>query len=860
MTTPMRRQYLRIKKQFPNTIVFFRLGDFYETFDDDAKLVSEVCDIVLTSRPVGKGQRVPLAGVPYHAVDNYLARLISTGYKVAIVEQIEEQGAKGLMGREVVRVVTPGTILEPTLLVENRNNYLAAVATDSSRVGLAFVDISTGEFRTTQLDGPLAWQQATEELGRLQPSEVLVSDRMELPGSWLAIESVSRYADWHFDRDNAKRVLLEHFGVASLDGYGCGGMPLAISAAGAIVGYLGETQKAALQQLTQLTTYTTTDFMTLDAATRRNLELTSTIRGGAVQGSLLGVLDETRTAMGGRMLRQWISQPLLDQAVLRERQDGVLIFYEDTSHRVGLRDLLRQVSDLERLMNRVVQRAARPRELMGLRDSLQIVEKLLPLLAEIETLAASSLPADVLDTCPEVVELIMQAIVSDPPATLAAGGVIAPGFSAELDRVVNASRDAKEWVAGLERQERERTGIKSLKVGYNKVFGYYLEVSKPNLDKVPTNYVRKQTLVNAERFITPELKERESLILNAEERRGELESQIYQQVCEQVAAASARVLGTAQALAKLDVFSALAEVAQRNRYVRPLLSKGSDINIVAGRHPVVELTLHEEPFVPNDTRLSPEEAVLVITGPNMSGKSTYLRQVALIVLMAQIGSFVPADSAEIGLVDRIFTRVGAQDEIHAGQSTFMVEMVETANILNHATDRSLLILDEIGRGTSTYDGISIAWATVEYIHNHPRLQSKTLFATHYHELTELARFLPRVRNYNVAVAEEGDRVVFLHQIVPGGADRSYGIHVAQLAGLPKPVIRRAEEILRNLEDEAQRSPTGAPARRLKQAQQLSFLASSHPVLREIEQLDVSSMSPLEAINKLYELQEKAKRS
>ena len=860
MTTPMRRQYLRIKKQFPNTIVFFRLGDFYETFDDDAKLVSEVCDIVLTSRPVGKGQRVPLAGVPYHALDNYLARLISNGYKVAIVEQIEEQGAKGLMGREVVRVVTPGTILEPTLLVENRNNYLAAVATDSSRVGLAFVDISTGEFRTTQLDGPLAWQQATEELGRLQPSEVLVSDRMELPRSWPAIESVSRYADWHFDRDNAKRVLLEHFGVASLDGYGCGGMPLAISAAGAIVGYLGETQKAALQQLTQLTTYTTTDFMTLDAATRRNLELTSTIRGGAVQGSLLGVLDETRTAMGGRMLRQWISQPLLDQAVLRERQDGVLIFYEDTSHRVGLRDLLRQVSDLERLMNRVVQRAARPRELMGLRDSLQIVEKLLPLLAEIETPAASSLPADVLDTCPEVVELIMQAIVSDPPATLAAGGVIAPGFSAELDRVVNASRDAKEWVAGLERQERERTGIKSLKVGYNKVFGYYLEVSKPNLDKVPTNYVRKQTLVNAERFITPELKERESLILNAEERRGELESQIYQQVCEQVAAASARVLGTAQALAKLDVFSALAEVAQRNRYVRPLLSKGSDINIVAGRHPVVELTLHEEPFVPNDTRLSPEEAVLVITGPNMSGKSTYLRQVALIVLMAQIGSFVPADSAEIGLVDRIFTRVGAQDEIHAGQSTFMVEMVETANILNHATDRSLLILDEIGRGTSTYDGISIAWATVEYIHNHPRLQSKTLFATHYHELTELARFLPRVRNYNVAVAEEGDRVVFLHQIVPGGADRSYGIHVAQLAGLPKPVIRRAEEILRNLEDEAQRSPTGAPARRLKQAQQLSFLASSHPVLREIEQLDVSSMSPLEAINKLYELQEKAKRS
>ena len=860
MTTPMRRQYLRIKKQFPNTVVFFRLGDFYETFDEDAKLVSEACDIVLTSRPVGKGQRVPLAGVPYHAVETYLARLISAGYKVAIVEQTEEQGAKGLMGREVVRVVTPGTILEPSLLEEKRNNYLAALATDANRVGLAFVDITTGEFRTTQLEGPRAWQQAAEELGRLQPAEVLISDKAELPKSWPQLESLSRYADWHFDRDNAKRALLEHFEVASLDGYGCGGLPLAVAAAGAIVGYLAETQKAALEQLTQLTTYSTNDFMTLDGATRRNLELTSTIRSASVQGSLLGVLDETRTAMGGRMLRQWISQPLLNLAALRERQDGVQVFYDDTPHRVAVADLVKRVADVERLMHRVVQHIARPRDLTGLHDSLQVVAQLSPLLAEMPAPAAEVLSAQMLDPCPEVVELISQAVVSDPPATLAAGGVIAPGFSAELDGVVNASRNAKEWVAGLERQERERTGIKSLKVGYNKVFGYYLEVSKANLDKVPSDYVRKQTLVNAERFITPELKEQEALILNAEERRAELESQIYQQVCEQVAAASARILAAAGALAKLDVFAALAEVAQRNRYVRPGLSEGRHIDIVAGRHPVVELTLHEEPFVPNDTRLSPEEAILVITGPNMSGKSTYLRQVALIVLMAQIGSFVPAESAEIGLVDRIFTRVGAQDEIHAGQSTFMVEMVETANILNHATDRSLLILDEIGRGTSTYDGISIAWATVEYIHNHPRLQSKTLFATHYHELTELARFLPRVRNYNVAVAEEGDQVVFLHQIVPGGADRSYGIHVAQLAGLPKPVIRRAEEILRNLEEEAQRSPTGAPARRLSQAQQLSFLASTDPVLEEIKRLDVSSMSPLEAINKLYELQDKSKRT
>jgi len=860
MSTPMRKQYLRIKKQFPNTVVFFRLGDFYETFDEDAELVSRVCDIVLTSRPVGKGQRVPLAGVPYHAVETYLARLVSAGLKVAIVEQTDQQAVRGLMGREVVRVVTPGTIVEPALLEEKRNNYLASVAADANRVGLAFVDITTGEFRTTQVEGPRAWQQIEEELARLQPAEILVSDKAELPKSWPAAEATSPYADWHFDRDNAQRALLEHLKVASLDGYGCGGLPLAIAAAGAIVQYLSETQKTALEQLSQLTTYSTDGFMMLDAATRRNLELTRTIRSGSVAGSLLGVIDENRTVMGSRMLRRWISQPLLDRAALQARHDGVQVFYEDTPHRVALRDLIKGVADVERLINRTVQHVARPRDLMALRDSLQRVAALLPLFEEMDAKATAALPTERLDPCNEVVELISQAIVSDPPATLASGGVIAPGFSAELDRVVNTSRDAKDWVAGLERQERERTGIKSLKVGYNKVFGYYLEITKPNLDKVPADYVRKQTLVNAERFITPELKEHESLILNAEERRSELESQIYRQVCEQVAAASTRILGTAQALATLDVFAALAEVAQQNRYVRPILRQDRDIHIVAGRHPVVELSLHEAPFVPNDTRLTPDEAILVITGPNMSGKSTYLRQVALIVLMAQIGSFVPADSAEIGLVDRIFTRVGAQDEIHAGQSTFMVEMVETANILNHATERSLLVLDEIGRGTSTYDGISIAWATVEYIHNHPRLQSKTLFATHYHELTELAGFLPRVRNYNVAVAEEGDQVVFLHQIVPGGADRSYGIHVAQLAGLPKPVIRRAEEILRNLEEEAQRSPTGAPPRRLKQAQQLSFLASTHPVLEEIREIDISSMSPLEAINKLYELQDKVQRS
>jgi DNA mismatch repair protein MutS len=860
MTTPVRRQYLRIKKRFPDAIVLFRLGDFYETFDDDAKLVSEVCDIVLTSRPVGKGERVPLAGVPYHAVESYLAKLISAGYKVAIVEQVEQEETKGLMGREVVRVVTPGTVVEPALLEEKRNNYLAALAFHPERVGLAYTDITTGEFKTTQFDGKQPLQQAWQEIERLQPAEVLISDKASLPEEWANKYTFTKYADWHFDVGNAQRALLEHFEVASLDGYGCAGLPLAISAAGAIVQYLQETQKKAVQQLAQLSTYSTQAFMTLDAATRRNLELMSTIRSGTVRGSLLGVLDDTQTAMGSRLLRQWLSQPLLDLAALERRLDGVQAFYDDIPRRTALRTLLKRVADMERLTNRVVQRIATPRDLIGLRNSLQTVSEIIPLLREMATSPCIAALAESLDPCPEVVTLISRAIVPDPPATLAAGGVIARGFSAELDTVLNAARNAKAWVANLERQERERTGIKSLKVGYNKVFGYYIEVTKANLDAVPKDYIRKQTLVNAERFITPELKEHESLILNAEERRAELERQIYLQVCEQVGAAAQRMLATARALAEIDVYAAFAEVAQRNRYVRPTLTEGDTIHIIGGRHPVVELSLHEEPFVPNDTHLSPQEAILVITGPNMSGKSTYLRQVALIVLMAQIGSFVPAESAEIGLVDRIFTRVGAQDEISAGQSTFMVEMVETANILNHATKRSLLILDEIGRGTSTYDGISIAWAVVEYIHNHPRLQAKTLFATHYHELTELARFLPRVRNYNVAVAEEEDRVVFLRKIVPGGADRSYGIHVAQLAGLPKPVIRRAEEILKKLEEEVQRSPAGTAPRRVMQVQQLSLFPANHPVLDELKELDISSMSPLEAINKLYELQEKAKRS
>jgi DNA mismatch repair protein MutS len=853
--TPIRRQYLQIKKQYPDAIVLFRLGDFYETFDEDAKILSKTCDIVLTSRPVGKGQRVPLAGVPYHAVEGYLAKLINAGHKVAIVEQVGDQPVRGLMPREVVRVVTPGTVVEPTLLEEKRNNYLAALVIEGNRAGIAYADITTGEFATTQLSGDDVEQAVVEELERLRPAECLIQDE-EFEIQDLGIH-FSPYEGWRFELGNARQALLDHFEVASLAGYGCEGLPLAIRAAGVIVQYLRETQKAALAQLSDLRTYSTSEFMTLDASTRRNLELTQTIRTGSVKGSLLGVLDATVTAMGGRLLRQWLNQPLLDVDKLEQRLDAVEALYRDTPTRMQVIALLKELADLERLTSRVVQRIAVPRDLVGIRKSLEKVPQIREALSQLKGVRDGHPLQTVLsqlDPCEEIASLIGEAIVDDPPATLASGGVIKPGFSAELDSVIAASRDAKRWVANLEQTERKRTGIKSLKVGYNKVFGYYIEVTKAHLDAVPEEYIRKQTLVNAERFITPKLKEYESLILNAQERILDIEARLFHEVCDQVAAAAERLLSTARALAHLDVYAALAEVAIRNNYVRPILTDGDEVEIIAGRHPVVELTQREEPFVPNDARLNSEERILIITGPNLSGKSTYIRQVALIVLMAQIGSFVPADEARIGLVDRIFTRIGAQDEIWAGQSTFMVEMIEMANILHHATNRSLLILDEIGRGTSTYDGISIAWAVVEYIHNHPRLRAKTLYATHYHELTELANILPRVRNYNVAVAEEGDKVIFLHKIVPGGADRSYGIHVAQLAGLPRTVIHRAEEILKELERDSHRAPIRP--RRIAEIRQLALFPEASPIIEELRKLDVNSMTPLEALNKLYELQQK----
>jgi DNA mismatch repair protein MutS len=863
--TPVRRQYLQIKAQHPDAVVFFRLGDFYETFDEDAEIAARELDLVLTSRPVAKNQRVPMAGVPHHAVEGYIARLIEKGYRVAIAEQVGQVTGKGLVAREVTRVVTPGTVVEPALLDEKRPNYLAAVVVEEGRAGLAYADITTGEFATAQLDP----DAVAEELARLQPRECLIP-KGEEAGEESPISNlqslgahVTPLQSYRFELRAARQALLDHFDVATLDGFGCAGKPLAIRAAGAVLHYLRETQKGALAQVVSLSTYTTERYMTLDAATRRNLELVETIRARAdagrsrARGSLLGVLDLTLTPMGGRLLRTRLAQPLLDQGELEARLDEVQAFYDDTILRGRVRAILKGLPDLERLTNRVVAGIATPRDLVSIRRALEAVPQLEQRMQDaggkrqggcvscILRLASS------LDPCEETAALIASAIADEPSASVSAGDVIRRGFSDELDAILTAARDAKAYIANLEKDERRRTGIKSLKVGYNKVFGYYIEVTKANVDAVPEEYIRKQTLVNSERYITPELKEYETLILNAEERQIEIETRLFKDVCAQVAARGGALLKTARVLARLDVASALAEVAICNRYVRPELTDDGALEIVAGRHPVAEQTLRE-PFVPNDLHLDGDERILVITGPNMAGKSMYLRQNALIVLLAQMGSFVPADSAHIGIVDRIFTRIGAQDEVAAGQSTFMVEMVEAANILNHATPRSLLILDEIGRGTSTYDGMSIAWAMIEYLHNHPQRRSRTLFATHYHELTELADRLPAVRNYNLGVVEEGDHVVFLHKVEPGGADRSYGIHVAQMAGVPKPVIHRAEEMLEQLESGAFRPGTPAPEPR-----QPALFATEHPAVEELRGLDVSQMTPLEAINALYELQRKA---
>jgi DNA mismatch repair protein MutS len=920
--SPVRLQYLAVKRQHPGTLLFFRMGDFYEMFDEDAETVARELELTLTRRDWGRGEKSPMAGVPHHAAEGYVARLIAKGYRVAICEQVSDPTlAKGLVEREVLRVVTPGTIVDPAMLAAKRNNYLAAAVLGRDAVGLAYADVSTGEFACTQIAAPHGADgqpdpelALTQEMARVQPAELLVEAAAPEPPLRLngrqanATDGTDRndggdhddakgqaarapadssdgappvraplapqdeglgsegplvtpYDPRVFREDVARARLLEHFGVVSLEAFGCDGLPLAIRAAGAILAYLQETQRGALGHFTTLETYSTSGFMTLDTHTRRNLELFESGRGGSVKGSLLWVLDATKTPMGGRLLRRWLAEPLLDLAHLRARQEAVAACAGDLALRARMMPTLGKIGDLERLINRVVQRIATPRDLVALAGGLRALETL-------HDVATASIPAGLVEIwsgvapLPDLAALIERAIVDEPPLTLADGGVIRPGYSSEIDAIVQASRSAREWVAALEATERERTGIANLKVGYNKVFGYYLEVTNSQLSRVPAEYIRKQTITTGERFITPDLKEYEALILNAQEKIVKLEQELFAALRSEIAAQWAdRVRQTARALAELDVALALGDVAARNGYCRPDLDDGDTIHIVAGRHPVVEASQREAPFVPNDTQLSTSDAqILLLTGPNMAGKSTYLRQVALIVLLAQIGSFVPAEAAHIGLVDRIFTRIGAQDDLATGQSTFMVEMVETANILHHATPRSLIILDEIGRGTSTYDGLAIARAVVEYLHNNKRCGAKTLFATHYHELVELGRLLPRVRACNVAVAEEDGGVVFLRKIVPGGADKSYGIHVAQLAGIPRQVVRRAEEVLDDLERKGDAKGRRKTMREMVMPPTLQltlFAAEPDPLVEELKSLVVDELSPLEAIAKLYELQRRA---
>ncbi len=860
--TPIRRQYLDIKRRYPHAIVLFRLGDFYETFDDDARLCARELDITLTSKPMGKNLRVPLAGIPYHALDGYLARLIAKGYKVAVCEQMgDPAAAKGLVERQVVRVVTPGTVIEGHLLDERANNYLVALAVgpppkgsrraaEAPQAGIAYVDISTGEFATAQLDA----DAVAAELSRLRPAELLLPEGLDPPAAGLPLTRVDAAS---FELETATACLLDHFGVASLAAFGCDRLPLATSAAGAVLQYLRENQKTALSHVAALSVYNPTRFMLLDAQTRRNLELFSGSRDSDRRNSLLDVLDLTRTALGARLLRRWLGQPLLDIDEIRQRQDGVAWFHESAVRRGVVGEVLARMPDFERVLSRISGGVALPREVVVLRRGLELVPALREALKEGKNCEAVAALLTALDPCEQTASLIARAVDDEPAGDPQEGGVVRAGFSPELDELRAISRDVRRYLAELEAAERTRSGIKTLKIGYNRVFGYYIEISRANLALVPDDYQRRQTLVNGERFVTEQLKEYESRILNARERIGELESGIFRQVCAQVAGEGKRLLALAAAVASIDVHLALAEAAVSYGYCRPELSEGDEIVIRDGRHPSVERALAGA-FVPNDVQLSNADAqIILLTGPNMAGKSTYLRQVALTVLMAQIGSFVPAASARIGVVDRIFTRVGAQEDIASGQSTFMVEMLETANILHNATPRSLVILDEIGRGTSTYDGMAIARAVVEYLHNRSERAAKTLFATHYHELVALAQTLPKVKNYNVAVSDEGGKIVFLHRIVPGGADRSYGIHVAELAGLPKAVVQRAHDVLAALESQANGRRPSARTRQTA-AEQLPLLTARSPLLGDLARLDVDAMTPLEAITKLYELREKAR--
>ena len=875
--TPMMKVYCETKEKYKDCILFYRLGDFYEMFFEDALIASKELEITLTGKDCGLKERAPMCGVPFHAVDGYLNKLVSKGYKVAICEQLEDpKQAKGLVKRDVIRVVTPGTNLDAQALDESRNNYLMCIVCMEDRYGLSVADISTGEYLVTELDGE---KKLLDEINKFSPSEIICNHSFYVSG--VDIEdmkerlhiSVFSLDSWYFDDALCARNLMEHFHVSSLSGLGLDAYSCGIIAAGALLQYLIETQKTSIANLTALTPYSISKYMVLDSSTRRNLELCETLREKNKRGSLLWVLDKTKTAMGARMLRRYLEQPLIEKEEIMQRLDAVEELKDNAITREELREYLNPVYDLERLISRISYQTANPRDLVAFKTSLSMLPHIKYIMKSLQSPLLVQLQEE-MDELADLFALVDTAIVDEPPISIRDGGFIKEGYNEEVDRLRHAKTEGKSWLAKLEAEEREKTGIKTMKVKYNKVFGYYLEVTNSYKDMVPDYYTRKQTLTNAERYITPELKELEETILGSEDKRTALEYDLYVEVRGKIADEILRIQKTAHAIAGVDVFASLALVAERGNYVKPSINEKGVLDIKNGRHPVVEKMIPNDMFIANDTYLdNGKSRISIITGPNMAGKSTYMRQTALIVLMAQIGSFVPADAAKIGLVDRIFTRVGASDDLASGQSTFMVEMTEVANILRNATRSSLLILDEIGRGTSTFDGLSIAWAVVEYISNPKLLGAKTLFATHYHELTELEGKLPGVNNYCIAVKENGDDIVFLRKIIQGGADKSYGIQVAKLAGVPDMVIERAKELAEELTNAditvhvQGGDAEGQKARKAKTQKydqvdmdQMSLFdtVSDSDVLKELQELEVSTMTPLDALNTLYRLQNKLK--
>lgn len=872
--TPMMQKYIETKKEYPDCILFYRLGDFYEMFFEDAQTASKELEITLTGKSCGLDERAPMCGIPYHAVDGYLNKLVSKGYKVAICEQVEDPKlAKGLVKREVTRIVTPGTNLDIQALDDSKNNYILCVSYFPEKTGISVADVTTGDYYLTEVDD---LRKLQDEINKYEPSEIICNEALLVSG--LNIDDMKNRLgvmvyplDTHyFDEDTCRKCLLKHFHVNTLTGLGIEDFPVGLIAAGTLMQYLYETQMTSLEHFTHLYPYLTSKYMLLDGATRRNLELLETLREKQKKGSLLGVLDKTKTAMGGRLLRKYIEQPLIDKESIEKRLDTVEELCNNSMLRDELREYLNPIYDLERLLGKVSYRSANPRDLIAFRSSLEMLPSIKMVLKDTNAELLKEIRTE-MDDLSDLFHLIDDAIVEDPPIAVKEGGIIKEGFDETIDGLRHAKTEGKNWLAALENEDRERTGIKNLRIKYNKVFGYYFEVTNSYKDMVPDDYIRKQTLANAERYTTPRLKELEDTILNAEDKLYSLEYDAFCNVRETIAAQIERIQQTARAVAKLDVLTSLSYVAERNRYVRPTLNEKGIIDIKDGRHPVVEQMIQNDMFISNDTYLdNGKHCIAVITGPNMAGKSTYMRQTALIVLLSQIGSFVPAGKANIGIVDRIFTRVGASDDLASGQSTFMVEMNEVANILRNATSNSLLVLDEIGRGTSTFDGLSIAWAVIEHISNRKILGAKTLFATHYHELTELEGKMDNVNNYCIAVKEKGDDIVFLRKIIKGGADKSYGIQVAKLAGVPDMVIDRAKEIVNQLSDnditeKVQNIEINIKNEKAKPVkydevdlEQISLFdtVKDEDIIKELEEVDVQNLTPIDALNTLYRLQNK----